>query len=33
VVDLFLRGKTLELSPGCRPDGPGAERAVVALLA
>ena len=33
VVDLFLRGRTIELPRGCRPDGPRAERAVLYLLA
>jgi DNA topoisomerase IB len=33
VVDLFLRGKIVELPPGCREDGPGAEKAVLDLLA
>jgi DNA topoisomerase IB len=33
VVDLFLRGKTIRLARGCRPDGPAAEQAVLDLLA
>jgi DNA topoisomerase I len=33
VVDLFFRGRTVQLSRGCRPDGPSAERAVLDLLA
>jgi DNA topoisomerase-1 len=32
VVDLFLRGRTIELRPGCRAAGPAAERAVLDLL-
>jgi DNA topoisomerase-1 len=33
VVDLFLRGRTIDLPRRCRPDGPRAERAVLELLA
>jgi DNA topoisomerase IB len=33
VVDLFLRGRTVALRPGCRTDGPSAEQAVLELLA
>lgn len=32
VVDLFLRGRTVQVRPGCRADGPAAERAVLDLL-
>jgi Topoisomerase IB len=33
VVELFLRGRTIDLPRRCRPDGPRAERAVLELLA
>ena len=33
VVDLFLRGRTIDLPRRCRADGPRAERAVLELLA